>query len=70
VAVGDRISAEGTLNADGSLNATVVQSGPNDQPGFGGGGRGFGGGFGGRGSRGWGGVPSPAPSAATSGSST
>ena len=47
VAVGDRIAAQGTLNADGSLNATMVQAAPNDQPGFGGGG--FGGGFGGRG---------------------
>jgi hypothetical protein len=67
VAVGDRITAQGTLNADGSLAATMVQAGPNDQPGFGGfGGHGFGGrgGFGGPG-----GHPSPAPSAAPSGAS-
>jgi hypothetical protein len=67
VAVGDRIAAQGTLNADGSLNATVVQAAPNDQPGFGG----FGGpgGFGGhgRGFGGRGGLPSPAPSAGASG---
>lgn len=70
VAVGDRITAQGTLNADGSLAATMVQAGPNDQPGFGGfGGHGFGGrgGFGGFG--GPGGHPSPAPSAAPSGAS-
>jgi hypothetical protein len=52
VAVGYRIQAQGALNADGSLTATVVQAAPNDQPGFGGGfgqGGGFGrGGFGGR----------------------
>jgi hypothetical protein len=43
VAVGYRIAAQGTLNSDGSLNATVVQAAPNVQPGFGGrGGRGFG----------------------------
>ncbi len=47
VAVGDRIAAQGTQNADGSLNATRVQAAPNDQPGFGGGG--FGGGIGGPG---------------------
>lgn len=68
VAVGDRIAAQGTLNADGSLAATVVQAAPNDQPGFGG----FGGpgGFGGhgRGFGGWGGRPSPTPSAGASGS--
>jgi hypothetical protein len=67
VAVGDRIAAQGTLNADGSLNATMVQASPNDQPGFGGGG--FRGGFG-RG-HGFGGknLPaSPQPSAAPSGS--
>jgi len=66
VAVGDRISASGTLNSDGSLSATVVQAAPNDQPGFGGfGGRGFGGrGFGGRG------FPGVAPSAGPSAPST
>jgi hypothetical protein len=65
--VGDRIAAQGTLNADGSLNATVVEAGTNDQPGFGGfgGGRGFGRGFGG--GLGGHGLPSPAPSSATSG---
>jgi hypothetical protein len=70
VAVGDRIAAQGTLNADGSLNATMVQASPNDQPGFGGGfGGGFRGGFG-RG-HGFGGPNLPAtpqPSAAPSGS--
>ena len=63
VAVGDRIVAQGTLNADGSLNATTVQAAPNDQPGFGG--------FGGRGSgrgHGFGGPTVPQPSAAASGS--
>ena len=80
VAVGDRISASGSLNADGSLNATFVQAAPNDQPGFGGfgglGGRGFGGhgvggfgGFGPGGGMGGRGLPSPMPSAAASGSS-
>jgi hypothetical protein len=75
VAVGDRIMAQGTLNADGSLTATMVQAGANDQPGFGGfggnGGPGGGGrGFGGRGGFGGGyGRPSPAPSAAASGAS-
>ncbi|HEX7498322.1 MAG TPA: DUF5666 domain-containing protein [Candidatus Limnocylindrales bacterium] len=77
VAVGDRIAASGTLNTDGTLNATAVQSAPNDQPGFGGfgpgGGRGgFGpGGFGpGRGFGGPHGSATPSPSAAASGSST
>ena len=64
VAVGDRIVATGTLNADGSLTATAVQAAPNDQPGFGGmpgfGGHG-GGGFGGRH-----GQPVPVPSASPS----
>jgi hypothetical protein len=60
VAVGDRIVAQGTLNADGSLNATTVQAAPNDQPGFGG--RGFGRGHG------FGGPTVPEPSAAASGS--
>ena len=76
IAVGDRITAEGTLNSDGSLAATVVQAAPNDQPGFGGfgGSGGVGGhgrGFGrGGGLGGWNGLPVPAPSAAASGSST
>jgi hypothetical protein len=65
VAVGDRITAAGTLNADGSLNATTVQAAPNDQPGFGGGGHGFGRGHGFGGS---GGSTTPQPSAAASGS--
>ena len=60
VAVGDRLVAQGTLNADGSLNATTVQAAPNDQPGFGG--RGFGRGHG------FGGPTVPQPSAAASGS--
>lgn len=66
VAVGARIAAQGTLNSDGSLTATVVESAPNDQPGFGGGfgGGGFGGGGFGHGFRG--GVPRPAPSAGAS----
>ena len=78
VAVGDRIAAQGTLNADGSLNAAVVQAATNDQPGFGGGGfggggRGFGGGPGfgrGHGFIGGSGVPMPIPipSAGSSGS--
>jgi hypothetical protein len=62
VAVGYRIAAQGTLNSDGSLNATLVQAGPNVQPGFGG-----------RGGRigvpawpGAGGGASPSPSAAPS----
>lgn len=70
VAVGDRMAAVGSLNADGSLNATTVQAAPNDQPGFGGGGgRSFGGGFGrGRGFGGSKGSTTPQPSAAASGS--
>jgi len=56
IAVGDRIAAQGTLNTDGSLNATVVQS-VNGLVGPGGGRRGFGGGSGGRG-----GQPVPSPS--------
>ncbi len=73
VAVGDRIAADGSLNSDGSLNATTVQAAPNDQPGFGGiGGRGSGGfpgrGFGGEFGGGFGGptIPTPAPSAGAS----
>lgn len=68
VAVGYRISAQGTLNSDGSLTATVVQAAPNDQPGFGGvgPGGGFGGSRGGSG-RGFGRhgqtVPLPSPGA-------
>jgi hypothetical protein len=74
IAVGDRIAAEGTLNSNGSLAATVVQAAPNDQPGFGGFGgpgggfgRGFGpgGGFGGRNAR-----PIPVPSTSASSSNT
>jgi hypothetical protein len=65
VAVGNRIAAQGTLNADGSLNATVVQTVSAGQPGIGGGRRGFGGGEGGRG-----GLPVPAPSATALGPST
>ena len=73
VAVGDRLTAQGTLNSDGSLAATVVQASANDQPGFGGSGpgsgsrRGFGrgGGFGGRNTK-----PIAAPSTSASGSST
>jgi hypothetical protein len=76
VAAGDRIAAQGTLNSDGSLAATMVQAAPNDQPGFGGfGGGGFGpgghgpGGFGrgGFGGGGRNGLPIPAPSAGASG---
>jgi hypothetical protein len=65
VAVGNRIAAQGALNADGSLNATIVQTVAAGQPGFGGGRRGFGGGEGGRG-----GLPVPAPSATALGPST
>ncbi|MGA2513922.1 MAG: DUF5666 domain-containing protein [Candidatus Limnocylindrales bacterium] len=74
VAVGDRISASGTLNADGSLNATSVTAAPNGQPGFGGiGGPGVGpgGAYGrGRGFGGQNGRPLPVPSAVASGSNT
>jgi hypothetical protein len=62
VAVGYGIQAQGTLNADGSLTATVIQAGPNVRqrvPSFGGGG-----GFPGFG----GGQASPMPSASPSGS--
>jgi hypothetical protein len=58
VAVGYRIAAEGTLNADGSLNATIVQAAPAGQRGFGF--PGFGGGWT---------VPVPIPSASPSGAS-
>ena len=58
VAMGDRIVAQGMLNSDGSLAATVVQTAPNVQPGSGGPGSG---GSGGR--RGW---PVPSPSASAS----
>jgi hypothetical protein len=54
VAVGYTVQAQGTLNADGSLTATVVQAAPNVRqrlPGFGGGG---------------GGQTTPAPSASPS----
>jgi hypothetical protein len=37
VPVGSRIAAQGTLNKDGSLNATLVQVTLNGQPGIGGG---------------------------------
>jgi hypothetical protein len=40
VAVGDRIAAQGTLTSANVLTATVVETAPNDQPGFAGGGRG------------------------------
>jgi hypothetical protein len=70
VAVGYRIAAQGTLNADGTLTATVVQAAPNDERGFGGFGPGGGirpgGGYGpGGGSGGWRGraIPLPSPSA-------
>jgi Domain of unknown function (DUF5666) len=55
IAVGDRIAARGTFNADGSLNATQVQGGFAGRPGAGGFGRGFGGGGASR-------SPAPAPS--------
>jgi hypothetical protein len=63
VAVGYRIQAQGILNADGSLTATAVAAGPNDQAGFG-----PGGGFGGGSGRGGGrrGGPFPLPSAGAS----
>jgi hypothetical protein len=64
IAVGDRIVAQGTTNADGSLNATIVQAVTNGLPGSGGGRHGFGGGAG------RGGVPIPAPSATALGPST
>ena len=60
VAVGDRIAAQGTLNSDGSVTATVVQAAPIGQPG---GGNGQGGGSGGRRSR-----STPKPSASASAS--
>jgi hypothetical protein len=44
ISVGNRIAAQGTLNADGSITATVVQALTNVQPGFGNGGGGFPGG--------------------------
>jgi hypothetical protein len=67
IAVGARIAAQGTLNADGSLNATLVQTVTIGQPGSGGGRGGFGGGSG----RGSGrGLPVPAPSAGVLGPST
>lgn len=61
IAVGARITAQGTFNADGSFDATQVQSGGNGQAG---GGRGFG-----RGREGGIGQPTPVPSAAASGPS-
>jgi len=65
IAVGARIAAQGTLNADGSLNATLVQAVTIGGPGSGGGRGGFGGGSG-RGS----GRGLPAPSATPLGPST
>ena len=67
VAVGYRIQALGTLNADGSLTATAVSAGPAAQPGFGPG-FGPGGGFSGGSGRGGGrrGQPFPLPSAGAS----
>jgi hypothetical protein len=69
VAVGDRIAAQGALNSDGSLTASMIEAAANDQPGFGGGGfgRGFGRGFGpGMGpGMGGGAVPSASPSNGT-----
>jgi macrolide-specific efflux system membrane fusion protein len=65
VTVGATIVAQGTLNSDGSLNATVVQTGTNRMPGSGTGGfpgGGTGGFPGGGRSGGRGGVPIPAPS--------
>jgi hypothetical protein len=62
IAVGYTVQAQGTLNADGSLTATVVQAAPNVRqrvPGFGGG----------RGFPGFGGGQTPMPSASPSGSS-
>jgi hypothetical protein len=44
VAVGSFVAASGTLNADGSLNATTVQAGLGGRPGFGGVGSGIPGG--------------------------
>lgn len=68
IAVGDLISAQGTLNLDGSLTATVVRASANDQPGFNFG-PGAGGGFGGNGRGGRAGKlgPGTTPSAAPSG---
>lgn len=60
ITVGERIVVQGTLNADGSLNATLVQVGVSG--GLGGGNGGFGGGSG-RGRRGS--IPSPVPSGPT-----
>jgi hypothetical protein len=60
IAVGDRVIVQGTPKADGSVDATRIQTGAGD--------RGFGGG-GGR-SRGGTGLPTPAPSAGLSGPST
>jgi len=61
IAVGSRISVQGTTNADGSIDATVVRA-------IGTGGRGFRGGTGG-GTGGRKGFPTPNPSAAPSGAS-
>jgi ABC-type Fe3+-hydroxamate transport system substrate-binding protein len=59
ITVGERIVAQGTPNADGSIDATLIQVGT--------GGRGFGTG---RGRGGGTGLPTPAPSAGASGPST
>jgi hypothetical protein len=61
IAIGDRIAAQGTPNADGSFTATLVHSGGGSGGRGPGGGRSRGGGFG---------LPTPAPSAAPSGPST
>jgi hypothetical protein len=61
VAVGYTIQAQGTLNADGSLTATVVQAAPNVRSGFPGSGGGRGRGF-----PGFGGGQTPTPSASPS----
>ncbi len=58
VAVGDVVVAQGTMNADGSLSASVVRAGAAGTFGPGGHG-GFGPMMGGRGMRGWGGAPGP-----------
>lgn len=58
IAVGDRVEVQGTPNPDGSVNATLIQSGVR---GFGGGDRGGSGRFG---------LPTPGPSAGASGPST
>jgi hypothetical protein len=61
VSIGNRIAVQGTLNKDGSLDATLVQVTANGQPGTGGAGRNPGG-RGGAPSRAPGPVQSPVPS--------